>query len=137
MNRQTIKSIQLKKNKKKITCLTAYTTSLAKIIDNYVDMILIGDSLGMAIYGMKNTQSVSLEMMMNHGKAVVNSSKKAFTIIDMPYNTYKNSKDALINSRKLLNFTKCQSIKIEATEKDVEIVKFLKKKILMLFHILE
>ena len=64
MIRKTIRSIQLKKGKVKITCLTAYTTSIAKIIDNYVDIILIGDSLGMAIYGMKNTQGVSLEMMM-------------------------------------------------------------------------
>ena len=81
MTRTSIKSIQNKKNKRKITCLTAYTASIAKIIDKHVDIILVGDSLGTTIYGMKNTQSVTLNMMMNHGKAVYNSSKNAYIII--------------------------------------------------------
>ena len=67
MTKKTIKSIQKQKGKRKITCLTAYTSSVAKIIDNYVDIILIGDSLGSTIYGMKNTQKVTLDMMRVHG----------------------------------------------------------------------
>ena len=127
MIRNSLKSILDKKNKKKITCLTAYTTSIAKIIDDCIDIILIGDSVGTAIYGMKNTQSVNLDMMMHHGKTVVNSTRKAFTMIDMPFNTYRNKKEALINSKKLLKYTKCQSIKLEADFKTVDIVKHLKK----------
>ena len=125
MKRKTKKFIQKQKNKKKITCLTAYTTSIAKIIDNYVDMILIGDSVGTVIYGMKNTQSVTLEMMMNHGKTVKDSTKKAFTIIDMPYNSFKNKKQALNNARKLLKYTKCQAVKIEAEKKTIDVIKYL------------
>ena len=78
MGRITIKEIQRLKEKRKITCLTAYTSSISKIVDKYVDIILVGDSLGTAIYGMKNTQKVSLNMMMNHGRTVHNSSKHAF-----------------------------------------------------------
>ena len=52
-------------------------------------------------------------MMKRHGKAVSDASKRAFTIIDMPYGTYKTKRQALINARKLLNYTKCQSVKLE------------------------
>ena len=125
MKRTSLKSIQNKKNKKKITCLTAYTASISKIIDKHVDVILVGDSLGTTIYGMKNTQSVTLDMMMRHGRAVFNSSKKAYTIVDMPFKSYKNKKEALINSKKLLSFTKCQSVKLETDESNIDIVKHL------------
>ena len=100
MNRLSLNDIVLKSNKRKLVCLTAYTSSISKIIDNFVDIILIGDSVGSALYGMKNTQSVSLDMMKNHGKTVTQTSKKAFTIIDMPYGSYRNKSD----------FIKCKSI---------------------------
>ena len=136
MPRISIKNLQLKKNKTKITCLTAYTSSVAKIIDKYVDIILVGDSLGTVIYGMKNTQSVTLEMMKAHGKAVYNSSNKAFTVVDMPYGTYTNKKQALNNARELLHYTKCQSVKLETDESTVVIVKHLtKNKIKVVSHI--
>ena len=136
MLRKSIKLIQNQKNFKKITCLTAYTSSIANIVDKHVDVILVGDSLGTAIYGMKNTQGVTLEMMMLHGKAVVNSSKKALTVIDMPYNTYNNKKNALINARKIINYTKCQCIKLEVTSKNLDIVKHLiKNKVKVVSHI--
>ena len=99
MNRLSLKDIVLKSNKRKLLCLTAYTSSISKIIDNFVDIILIGDSVGSALYGMKNTQSVSLDMMKNHGKTVTQTSKKAFTIIDMPYGSYRNKSEALSNAK--------------------------------------
>ena len=126
MKRKSIYFLQKLKNKKKIICLTAYTKSIAQIIDNHVDMILIGDSLGTVIYGMKNTQGVTLDMMMNHGKTVFNSSSKAFTIIDMPFNSYNNKKEALTNAKKLLKFSKCQSVKLETNLKTLDIVNHLK-----------
>ena len=58
-----IKSIKLKKFKKPLVCLTAYTTNIAKILDKYCDIILVGDSLGMVLHGMKSTRDVTLEMM--------------------------------------------------------------------------
>jgi len=136
MQRRSVKSIQSQKNKKKITCLTASTSSIAKIIDQYVDIILVGDSLGTVIYGMQNTQSVTLEMMKVHGRAVFQSSKKAFTIIDMPYGTYKNKQQALINARKLLNYSKCQSVKLESDGSNVHIIRHLtNNKIKVVSHI--
>ena len=136
MNRLNLKTITNKKNLKKITCLTAYTSSIAKIIDRHVDIILIGDSVGTVIYGMKNTQGVTLDMMMAHGKAVVKSSKRAFTMIDMPYHTYRTNKEALINARKLLQFTNCQSVKLEADNKNINIIKHLvKNKVKVITHI--
>ena len=127
MPRTSLKSILKKKKKRKIICLTAYTTSIAKIIDNHVDIILVGDSLGTAIYGMKNTQSVTLDMMMRHGKAVYDSSKNAYIIIDMPFQTYRNKREALSNAKKLLSFSKCQSVKLETDYKNLDIIKHLHK----------
>ena len=136
MIRKNIKYIKKQKNLKKIVCLTAYTASIAKIIDKYVDIILIGDSLGTVIYGMKNTQKVTMEMMIEHGKAVCKSSKKAFTIIDMPYNTFNKKRQALINAKKLIKNTKCKSVKIEADHETVDIIKHLvKNKIEVVSHI--
>lgn len=127
MVRKSIKYIQNLKNKKKFTCLTAYSSSIAKILDKHVDIILVGDSVGTVIYGMKNTQSVTLDMMCNHGKAVFNSTNNAFVIIDMPFKTYKNKKEALINSKKILKVTKCNAVKLETDFKHIEIIKHLKK----------
>ena len=125
--RNTIKKIQQLKNKRPISCLTAYSSSISKIVDEYVDIILVGDSLGNAVYGMKNTQSVTLDMMRNHGKAVFQSSKKALTIIDMPYNSNQNPKQALNNAKNLLEYTKCQLVKLEIDNKMVSIISHLVK----------
>ena len=136
MSRISIRLIQKQKKIKKIVCLTASSVSVAKIIDKYVDIILIGDSLGMVIYGMKNTQSVTLDMMKVHGKAVVMASKKALTIIDMPFGTYKSKKQSLSKAKELLNYTKCQAVKVEADENTIEIIKYLSdNKIKVVSHI--
>ena len=126
--RNTIKKIQQLKNKRPISCLTAYSSSIAKIVDEYVDIILVGDSLGNAIYGMKNTQNVTLELMKKHGRAVIKSTQRPFTIIDMPFQSFRNKKDAYNNAKQLLAFTSCQSIKIEAGQRDINIIEYLAKK---------
>ena len=128
MNRLRIIDIQKMINVRPIVCLTAYTVSVTKAIESYVDILLIGDSLGTTIYGMNNTQSVTMDMMERHGKAVVQSSKKPFTIIDMPYASYRNYKKAFFNASKLIKKTGCQSVKIEVNEKDVKTVSYLTKK---------
>ena len=73
-----ISNIKARKNARKITCLTAYSYPIAKILDQYCDVILVGDSLGMTIYGHQDTTEVTLDMMINHGKAVVKAAKKAY-----------------------------------------------------------
>lgn len=136
MKRNSIKTIQRLKNIRPISCLTAYTSSIAKIVDQNVDVILVGDSLGTVIYGFKNTRSVTLEMMKNHGRAVMQSSQKSFTIIDMPYKTYVNKNQALDSAKHLLQFTGCQSVKLETDKTTVPIVSHLiKNKILVVSHI--
>ena len=72
MTRNKIETIIRKKGRVPITCLTAYSSSISKILDKYCDIILVGDSLGMTLYGMKDTKKVSLETMMLHGKSVKN-----------------------------------------------------------------
>ena len=128
MKRLKIKDIHNMKNKQSIVCLTSYTKSITLSIDKYVDILLIGDSLGSTIYGMKNTRSVNLEMMKIHGKIVFEASNKPFTIVDMPYKSYENEKIAYKNATDLLNYTKCQSIKIETKSRHIKIVKYLTKK---------
>jgi len=131
-----LQRILKKKNKSKLVCLTAYSKPLANILDGKVDLILVGDSLGTTLYGMKNTRSVNLEMMKNHGKAVVTNTKKSMTIIDMPYKTYRNKKEALKNALDILTYTKADFIKIETDNKNVDIVKYLSKnKIKVVSHI--
>ncbi len=136
MAKTNYKKLLSKKNIEPISCLTAYSKPLANILDGNVDLILVGDSLGTTLYGMKNTRSVNLEMMKNHGKAVVSNTKKSMTIIDMPYKTYRNKKEALKNAVDILNYTKADFIKIETNNKNVGIVRHLSKnKIKVVSHI--
>ncbi len=119
------KKLLLKKNKIPITCLTAYSKPTANLLDGKVDLILVGDSLGTTLYGMKNTRGVTIEMMKNHGKAVVKNTKSSMTIVDMPYNTYRNKREALKNAKELIAFTKADFLKIETDKKNIQIVKYL------------
>ena len=125
MSKINYKNLLLKKNLEPITCLTAYSKPLANLLDGKVDLILVGDSLGTTLYGMKNTRNVSLEMMKNHGKAVVKNTEISMTIVDMPFNTYRNKKEALKNALDILNFTGADFIKIETDIKNLHIVKYL------------
>tara|TARA_B000000475_G_C15933839_1_gene421927 strand:- start:9 stop:800 length:792 start_codon:yes stop_codon:yes gene_type:complete len=130
------KKLLIKKNKIPITCLTAYSKPIANILDGKVDLILVGDSLGTTLFGMQNTRGVTIEMMKNHGKTVVQNTKYSMTIIDMPYNTYRNKSEALKNARDILAFTKADFIKIETDKKNLNIVEYLtKNKIKVVSHI--
>jgi len=113
------------KSKRKLVCLTAYTTYMAEIIDEYCDLVLVGDSLSMVLYGDKNTTRLSLSTMIRHGKAVRKGIKKSILVVDMPKNTYEKSPDiALKNARKIMKETKCDAIKMEG---GVSIAKTIKK----------
>jgi 3-methyl-2-oxobutanoate hydroxymethyltransferase len=128
MIRKDLSYINSKKGKDKIVCLTAYTYPIAQIIDEYLDIILVGDSLGMTIYGHQDTLNVTVDMMINHGKAVVNATRQSMIIVDMPYGSYENSKDqALENAKKILKETKCTSVKVEICPNIIEIVEYLNK----------
>lgn len=122
----SINQILQKKSQEKIICLTAYSYPIAKILDNHCDIILVGDSLGMAIYGHKDTTQTTLEMMINHGKAVKKACDNALIVVDLPINTYENSpKQALQSAQKVIAETGCDAIKIETSQDLVSTVKFL------------
>ena len=128
MQRITINKITKKKNTTPIICLTAYSKTIAKIADKYCDIILVGDSLGMVLYGMKTTQEVKIDTMILHAKVVKNSAKKSLVVFDMPYKTYTNKFVAYKNAKKVLKITKCDAVKLEGGKKIVEIIKYLTKK---------
>ncbi len=111
-----------------VTCLTAYSASVAKLIDGMVDIILIGDSVGTTLYGMKNTQMVTLDMMQAHGVAVVKNINESISVIDMPYKTYTTNKLAYKNASLLLKKTKAKMLKIEVTKKNLSVLKYLSNK---------
>jgi 3-methyl-2-oxobutanoate hydroxymethyltransferase len=125
-----------KKNKSKIISLTAYSKNIASIIDKYCDLILVGDSLGSVLYNYKSTRSVTLEMMIEHSKSVRKGIKKSLMVVDMPFNTYRNNKEALHNARKIMSKTKCDAVKLEGGKKIINIIKFLiKNKIPVMGHL--
>ena len=125
-----------KKNKSKIICLTAYSKNIASIIDKHCDLILVGDSLGSVLYNFSSTKKVTLDMMIKHSKSVRMGVIKSLMVVDMPYNTYRNPKEALINAKKIISQTKCDAVKIEGGKKVYEIVKTLiKNKIPVMGHL--
>ncbi len=106
--------LKAQKNATPIVVLTAYTAPIARILDAHVDILLVGDSMGMVLYGMENTQSVTLDMMIAHGRAVVKSSSRAAVVVDMPFGSYHQSKEqALENCRRVMDETGCSAVKLE------------------------
>jgi 3-methyl-2-oxobutanoate hydroxymethyltransferase len=135
MNNKIIKFIK-KKNKFKIISLTAYSKNIASILDKHCDLILVGDSLGSVLYNFSTTKKVTLEMMIEHAKSVRMGVKKSLMVVDMPYNTYRNPKEALKNAKKIISKTKCDAVKIEGGNKVYQIVKTLiKNKIPVMGHL--
>ena len=135
MNKKVTKILN-KKNKSKVICLTAYSKNVASILDKYCDLILVGDSLGSVLYNFRSTKEVTLDMMINHSKSVKQGVKKSLMVVDMPYNTYHNPKEALKNARLVIKKTKCDAIKLEGGRKIIPIVKTLiKNKIPVMGHL--
>ena len=113
------KKLIVKKNKTKIVSLTAYSKNVASILDKHCDIILVGDSLGSVLYNYKSTRAVSLDMMIEHSKSVRMGIKKALMVVDMPYNTYRNSTEALKNAKKIISKTRCDAVKLEGGKKNL------------------
>ena len=114
MPRKTIKDIQVKTGIEKIICLTAYTAPIARLLDKHVDILLVGDSLGMVLYEYENTLPVTLDQMIEHTKAVMKSTSDACVIMDLPFGTYEESKEqAFSTALKSIKETNCAGIKVE------------------------
>ena len=131
-----INKLLKKKNKSKIVCLTAYSKNIASILDSYCDLVLVGDSLGSVLYNYKSTKQVSLKTMIEHSKSVKLGIKKSIMVVDMPHNTYRNSKEALKNAKMIMSKTKCDAVKLEGGTKVFQIIKTLiKNKIPVMGHL--
>ncbi|MAN50004.1 MAG: 3-methyl-2-oxobutanoate hydroxymethyltransferase [Flavobacteriales bacterium] len=126
MLRKSAKDIRSLKGNTPIVCLTAYTAPIARAIDEKVDLMLVGDSLGMVLYDYENTLQVTLEQMINHAKSVVNASSKSCVIVDMPFGTYEESADkAFMNSARVMKETNCNGVKLEGGQKISNTIKYL------------
>src|SRR5580700_9897063 len=89
--RITVPEIRAHKNAKPVVCLTCYHAHTARLLDQHVDLMLVGDSLGMVMHGLETTLGVTLEMMITHGKAVMRGSRHALVVVDMPFGSYEES----------------------------------------------
>jgi len=127
----------LKNIKTPILCLTAYTAPIAKIVDKYADIILVGDSVGPVLYGFNSTRGVTLDMMINHASAVVKNSKNSIVVVDMPYGSYERSKYlALKNAKRILEESGASAVKLEGGKLIFDIIKYLtENKINVMGHI--
>lgn len=109
-----IAAFQALKAQRKIVCLTAYTAPVTAALDAYCDMLLVGDSVGMVVYGMETTHAVSLEMMIRHGQAVMRRRQNALVVIDLPKGSYEDSPEqALDTARLLVDQTGADAVKLE------------------------
>jgi 3-methyl-2-oxobutanoate hydroxymethyltransferase len=122
-----IKKFLNKKNKTKIVALTAYSKNIASVLDNYCDLILVGDSLGSVLYNYKSTKEVTLNTIIEHSKSVRMGIKRSLMIVDMPYNTYRNPKEALKNAKLIMKKTKSDGVKLEGGKKITRIINTLVK----------
>lgn len=114
--KNTVSTIrEQKKNDDKITMLTAYDYSTAKLIDEAgINSILIGDSLGNVILGYEDTLSVTMEDMIHHTRAVSRGAKNALIVADMPFMSYQTSVyDAVVNAGRLIKEGRAQAVKLE------------------------
>lgn len=126
VRRKTITAIRAMKGQQKIVSLTAYTTPMARMLDPHCDLLLVGDSLGMVLYGMETTVSVTLDMMIAHGQAVMRGAAQACVIVDMPFGSYQESKEqAYRNAVRILQETGCDGIKLEGGAEMAETIHFL------------
>ncbi|RCL03542.1 MAG: 3-methyl-2-oxobutanoate hydroxymethyltransferase [Candidatus Tokpelaia sp. JSC161] len=126
IQRITVAQIKARKGGNPIVSLTAYHAAFAAIADNYCDFLLVGDSVGMVVYGMDTTLSVKSELMIAHGKAVVQGSKQALVVLDMPFGTYEESPEqAFRNAVYLIKETGCGALKLEGGVRISRTVRFL------------
>jgi 3-methyl-2-oxobutanoate hydroxymethyltransferase len=118
--------IRARKGGEPIVCLTAYDAPTAEILDAHCDLLLVGDSVGMAVHGMPNTVGVTLEMMILHGQAVMRGSKRAMVVIDMPFGSYEGAKEvAYENCARVMKETGAQAVKLESGPTVAETIAYL------------
>lgn len=118
--------IMVRKGGTPLVALTAYTTPVARLVDPYCDIVLVGDSVGMVLHGMPTTLGVTMEMMILHGRAVVRGLSKAMAVIDMPFGSYEESSQrAYRNAARMMAETGASAVKLEGGVHMAETISFL------------
>lgn len=126
VKRVTAPDIKNRKGGAPIVALTAYHAHTARIIDPYVDFLLVGDSLGMVMHGYETTVPVPLDLMIMHAQAVVRGSSRALVVVDMPFGSYEESPPvAFRNAARVLKETGCGAIKLEGGVQMAETIRYL------------
>ena len=124
--KRSIPELRAAKGQDKLVVLTAYTAPMAELLAPHCDMLLVGDSLGMVIYGLPSTLPVTLDMMINHGAAVVRTAGTTPVIIDMPFGSYQESpQQAFANAARILKETGCAAVKLEGGVEMADTIRFL------------
>ena len=118
--------IRARKGGEPIVCLTAYTTQMARWLDPHVDLLLVGDSLGMVVYGFDSTLPVTLDMMIAHGSAVMRGAAHACVIVDLPFGSYQASPEQAFHSAaRVMSETGASGVKLEGGEVMAGTVRYL------------
>ncbi len=126
MKRVTAPDIAKRKGGVPVVALTAYHAHTAQIIDPHVDILLVGDSLGMVMHGYETTVPVPLDLMIMHGQAVVRGSNQALVVVDMPFGSYEESPAvAFRNAARILKETGCGAVKLEGGTHMAETIRYL------------
>lgn len=122
-SRISAEDIRARKNGVPLVCLTAYDTPMAKRVDAQCDLVLVGDSLAMVIYGLETTRGVTLDIMIAHGQAVMRGCQRACVVVDLPHGTYEDGPaQGVASARRVIDETGCQAIKLEGGEDMAETV---------------
>lgn len=129
--------LKKKKRREKITVLTAYDFPTARILDEAgMDILLVGDSLGMVLRGDENTRSVKMDHMVYHTQAVARAAKNALVVADMPYRSYTSPAIALKNARRLIKEGGADAVKLEGGKTiEKQVAAILKAKIPVMGHV--
>jgi 3-methyl-2-oxobutanoate hydroxymethyltransferase len=129
LKRVTVPEIRGHKGAKPVVCLTCYHAHTARLLDEHVDVMLVGDSLGMVMHGMETTLGVTLDMMILHGKAVMRGSRHALVVVDMPFGSYEESPQiAFRNAARVMQETGCGAIKVEGGARMAETIHYLSQR---------
>lgn len=124
--RVSVPEIRAHKNAKPVVCLTCYHAHTARLLDEHVDLMLVGDSVGMVMHGMETTLGVTLDMMILHGKAVMRGSRHALIVVDMPFGTYEESPEiAFRNAARIIQETGCTAVKLEGGARMADTIRYL------------
>lgn len=125
----SIPDLRAAKGERKLVLLTAYTAPMASILSDHCDMLMVGDSLGMVVYGFDSTLPVTLDMMINHGAAVVRGANGTPVVVDLPFGSYQGSKEqAFESASRVMKETGASSVKMEGGAEMAETIAYLSQR---------